>query len=430
MQTELQTEQRAGRSMVVAQWAATAFIALVPIHVVSIDIGFELKPWFIPLLIGLGAAVVPVLKTALGLPRAIQVGVLAMVVGGVLGILASADQVRATRHLIALGIALSAMLLLITVRRIPYIGVAIRFGAIAMTGAVVIEALLVMPRWVTVETLQRGGTFVGQLAEVAYGDIILVTGTHGDSNFSALYGATWLFLVLAFPAERFFNRRADGAIMGLLVIQLFLSLSKTGLLSLISAIIATFVAYRMMRGWRSVRPAIAAGLIAFLGVSGVLLITDATDGNHDIAHGIRKRGGQVLLEVDAALGLVTGEPVAPLDRAGIWKGYIEDFANHPLTGTGLGTPTVRPQYAHNAALEAAGGSGVLGLAGWLTVWIVVGLALKRLVLQHREALPLVGAIGVVFVASLFLSTNYEPIVAVVFALVLTPHLPRPVEAAL
>ncbi len=69
---------------------------------------------------------------------------------------------------------------------------------------------------------------------------------------------------------------------------------------------------------------------------------------------------------------------------------------------------------------------MLGLAGWLTVWVAVGFALRGLVPQHRSALPLVGAVGVVFMASLFLSTNYEPIVAVVFALVLTPHVPTAV----
>ena len=85
--------------------------------------------------------------------------------------------------MVALGIAAAAMLLLITVRKVPYFGVALRIGAIVMTSAVIIEALLVMPRWVSVETLAQGGAYIGQLAEVAYGDIILVTGTHGETCF-------------------------------------------------------------------------------------------------------------------------------------------------------------------------------------------------------------------------------------------------------
>jgi len=411
----------------VAQWAAFGFVVLVPVHVVSVDLGFEFKLWFIPLLVGLAASAGSVIKAALALPRAMQAGIVLMGVGGVLGFLNSADQTRAIRHLIAVGIVVSVMLLVMAVKKIPFLGVAFRIGAISMVSATVIEALLVMPRWVSVETLQRGGAYVGQLAEVAYGDIILVTGTHGDSNFSALYGATWLFLVLAFPAERFFRRRSDGIIVGMLVLQLILSLSKTGLVSLTAAVFATAVAYRAFRSWRNVRPAVAVGLIALVGVGGLLLITDATDGHHDIAHGLRKRGGQVLLEADSALGLFTGETLTALDRAGIWKGYIEDFADHPFTGTGLGTPTKRPQYAHNAALEAAGGSGILGLTGWIIVWAVVWLSLMRLVRRHPQAPALVGAVGVVFMASLFLSTNYEPIVGLVFGIVLMPHLPRLVE---
>ena len=410
----------------VVQWSAFAFVILVPVHVLSSDVGFSLKLWFIPLLIGLAIAVRDVVKTALNLPRAIQIGIVLMGVGGVLGILNSADQTAATRHLIAIGIPISVMLFLMTVKKIPYLGVAVRLGALMMASATVIEALLVMPGWVSVETLQKGNAFVGQLAEVAYGDIILVTGVHHDSNFSALYGAVFLFLVLAYPAERIFRRRGDGVVIGMLVVQLVLSLSKTGLLSLIVAVSAIAVMYRIAKGWRNVRPAIAIALLTFVSVSAVLLVADATDGEHDIAHGLRKRGGQVLIEADQAVGLATGGTVQADSRAKIWRRYTQDFLDYPITGTGLGTPTIGLPYAHNAPLEAAGGSGILGVVGWLLVWLSVGLALKRLVVEHPEALALVGAVGVAFVASLFLSTNYEPIIALVFAVVLAPHLPKPV----
>ena len=410
----------------VVQWLAFAFVVLVPVHVVSADVGFSLKLWFIPLIIGLTIAVRDVINTAFNLPRAMQIGIVFMGVGGVLGILNSADQTAAIRHLIAIGIAVAVLLFVMIVKKIPYLGVAVRLGALMMASATVIEALLVMPGWVSVETLQKGNAFVGQLAEVAYGDIILVTGVHHDSNFSALYAAVWLFLVLAFPAERFFRRRGDGVVIGLLAVQLVLSLSKTGLLSLLIAIAATAVMYRIVKGWRNVRPAIAVALLTFVSVSAVLLIVDATDGEHDIAHGLRKRGGQVLIEADQAIGLATGGKVQVDSRAAIWRRYTRDFLDYPITGTGLGTPTIGSPYAHNAPLEAAGGSGVLGVAGWLLLWGSVGIALKRLVLEHPEALALVGAVGVVFVASLFLSTNYEPIVALVFGIVLTPHLPKSV----
>ena len=70
---------------------------------------------------------------------------------------------------------------------------------------------------------------------------------------------------------------------------------------------------------------------------------------------------------------------------------------------------------------------MIGVGGWFVLWTAVGLSLRRLVLKHPEALALVGAVGVVFMVSLFLSTNYEPIVTLVMALVLAPHLPTPVE---
>ena len=73
-ESKQQTEQ-----FTVVQWAAFAFVALLPWHAVSIDVGFSLKPWFIPLLIGLAVAFRDVIRTALSLPRAIQVGIVCQV---------------------------------------------------------------------------------------------------------------------------------------------------------------------------------------------------------------------------------------------------------------------------------------------------------------------------------------------------------------
>jgi O-antigen ligase len=296
-----------------------------------------------------------------------------------------------------------------------------------MAAAVIVEALLVMPRWVDVATLEQGNAFVGPLAEIAYGDIILVTGVHDDSNFSAMYAALFMFLVLAYPSEKWFGRRGDGVVMGLLVIQLTLSLSKSGLLALLVAILLAYLFFRVARLWRNVRPAVAAGLVAFLSVSSVLLILDATDGHHDIAHGLRRRGGQVLDEAENLGGLATGGAVNADSRAAVWRRYTEEFLENPLTGTGFGPPVEGDTYAHNAALEAAAGAGVMGLAGWSMMWAAAALALWRLVRGRAEILPLVGAFGVAAMMSLFLSTNYEPSIALVFALVLTPHPPPVVE---
>ena len=417
-----QTEQ-----FTVAQWAAAVFVVLVPIHGLYLDIGFSFKPWFLPLLIGLAAGFVGVVKAALGLPRVLQIGIALVAVGGVLGMLNSANQGSAVRHLIAIGIAVSVMVLLMSVERIPYLGVAVRTGALIMVTAVIVEALLVMPHWVAVETLETGTSYLGPLAEIAYGDIILVTGTHDDSNFSAMYAAVFLFLMLAFPAERWFNRRADGIMIGLLVVQLFLSLSKTGLLAVGVAIGVTYLFYRGARQWRNAKPSFAAGLIAFLGVGSVLLVVDATDGEHDIAHGLRKRGGQVLIEAEQAAGLATGGAVNADSRAAIWRRYGQDFLDNPLTGIGYGPRVAGYTYAHSAPLEAAAGAGVLGLAGWLAMWTAVALTLWRLVRARPETLPLVGVFGVVTMSSMFLSTNYEPIVGLVFGIILAPHLPRLVE---
>ena len=282
----------------ITEWCATVFIATVPIHVVSLDLGFRLKIWFVPLLVGI-AVTIPRLPTVVrGLPRIVRFSLLLMVLGGSLGMFASDNMVKALRHEIALLIAMAALFLIVAVGRIPYLGEALRLGALCMVTTSAVVAALALGSFVDVDALEQGSSVVGQLAEVAYGDMVVVSGSHVDSNFGALYAAVWLFLIAAVPAKRWFGRRADGAIVGLLLLQLVLTVSKTGAIalgagSLVFLAVACFV--------RQTDRVPIAGVYVFLSfaiVGGVVLGFDVRDGHGNLKYSLQKRGDQIAVEAN------------------------------------------------------------------------------------------------------------------------------------
>ena len=91
---------------------------------------------------------------------------------------------------------------------------------------------------------------------------------------------------------------------------------------------------------------------------------------------------------------------------------------------GMGVPSKPYGYAHNSALEAAGGAGVLGVSGWVLLWAGTLIALFKLLRRHPHTVPLVGALTVSAVASMLLSMNYEVGPAIVMGLILAPCVPE------
>jgi hypothetical protein len=345
--------------------------------------------------------------------------------------------------------------LVVAVHRIPYLGVALRLGALCMATTSVVVGALALGSIVDVNDLEQGSSVVGQLAEVAYGDMVVVSGSHVDSNFGALYAVVWLFLIAAIPAERWFGRRADGAVVGLLLLQLVLTVSKTGAVALVAGSLAFLAAFCFVRRTDRVPVAGVYVLLSFAIAGGVVLGIDVGDGHGNLQYSLQKRGDQLAVEVsdlvsvfadvefweprppDSLTGWNAGEfegfseeelielgeggpePWATRGRASLWKSYLHDFRDHPLTGTGLGTSSAKT-YAHNAALDAAGGGGIFALAGWIMFWGGIGaLSIKRIV-RRRRVDPLVAALTAFLAASMFLTTFYEPAGMVVAGLMLGP----------
>ncbi len=434
--------QNLDRVRAIVGWSVAAFIALLPLHVVSVDIGFSLKPWMLPLGVGIVGLVMMRANPLRAVPRLALLGVAIMLLVGFLAAFGSADPTRAFRHVLALIIAALALLLVSSVPRVPYLGVAIRIGAIAMAIVAIGTAMLVTSGALPIENLMKANGIVAPMADVVYGDIVVVNVLHVDSNFAAMYAVVWLFLLLAFPAERWFGRYSDSAIIGGLLVVLGITVSKTGAVAVVVAVFAffaTYVAFRVARREVSL-PNISFSVILVIAValSSALALADGADGSHEIAHGMEKRARQFTSEFDrfegmlASIGLGGGSrgsddsdedfPVEPdagygADRSGQWRTYFEDFRSNPILGTGLGTPSKPVGYAHNAILEAAGGSGFAGPIGYVMFWVAGLIALVSLIRRRTDLIALVGAVGALFVGSMFLTTNYEPIVAVVLGLV-------------
>ena len=315
------------------------------------------------------------------------------------------------------------------------IGWILALGAVVMAIATILQAWLLYSGSITVAELTWNTTFAGQAAEVTRAGVLVVNGVHVDANFSALYAATWIFLVLAHRAEPWFGAAADGAVVGLLVVQLLLAASKGAVLAVILgglAVVALSLSNR--RVWRSGGLVVCAAAAATVLVAGLITVAvDAADGDSDLASNLEIRADQVTGELgrftdlvaivipDASNGADGGEGGAE-DRAAIWLEYGRAFRDAPVTGMGYGVLADGYSYAHNAVMEAAAGGGIAGIAGWVLLVVGLGALSVHNTRTDPRSIPIVGALVVVLVGSLVLTSNYEPVLGLVIGLTVIPHL--------
>ena len=413
-----------------------------PIHGVFVRAGLAVKPWFIPL----GIAVVALLLATRRIRPALRA--MGWWVGGGLGLLLASALVgvvaAASGRMVALrhggGVLLVALVVAVIAAapRIPHLGVMLRIGAIAMAGAALVQAIALYAGWVSVASLMWDSRFAEQAAEVTAAGVLVVNGTHVDSNFAALYATTWLFLIAAYPADRWFGRVGDGVVAGLLLVQLVLTASKGGWIALIVGslfVVGGRLASRRRRSsevWTTVGVAIGTVAVALA----LVALADANDDRSELANNVSTRIDQFGVEVGRFTDLVavvlpdvsgadlgSRDPEAPEndDRSEIWLVYARAFEAHPLAGVGYGVSAEGYSYAHNAPLESAAGGGVAGLAGWVMLAAGMVMATVANIRRSPQAWPLAAALVAVGVGSMVLTTNYEPLLGLVIGLTVAPH---------
>jgi O-antigen ligase len=298
----------------------------------------------------------------------------------------------------------------------------------------------------SVSNLVWENSLAERAAEVTGAGVLVVNGLHVDANFSALYATTWVFLIMAYPAETWFRRWFDGVIVGLLIGQLVVSASKGAALALLVGGGFVLVGLVIRGGLRrfAMVPLLAAALTT-IGVVGLLLAVDTADGEAALRNNADIRWSQVAQEAGRASELwsvilpdadeVQLTPIdaarpGAADRSQIWVTYGRTFRSEPLTGVGYGVTADGYSYAHNAPLESAAGGGIVGLVGWLVLLVGLVVLAVRNVRKSARGLALAAALLVVGVGSLVLTTNYEPLVGLAIGLTVAPHLQEGLRAPL
>ncbi len=423
-----------------AERLGQALLALLPVHALAPDVGVALKPWLVVLAVAVVVLWRDLLPALRALPVAVRLGGALLLVGGLAGLVAR-PSLLAARHLVALG----AVLLLVVVWQVVRPSraatlVALRIGAVLIVLPALVESMLLLAGRRSGLVLDGVDGLVAPLGAVVYGDILVPHGLHVDSNFLALYAATWVFLLLGHrPPGR--TGTLDAVLVGGLLATIVVSLSRGGVIALL---VAGVVWLLVRPGRRLPGRAWGVALLSLAAATALVVAADAVDGVDDLGRSVLKRvdathdeGGSLLGGLGSLGGGYDDAEVAEElaeytqwspPRSVLWAAYADAATDHPVTGIGFGTGSVEfRNYAHNVLLEAGAGGGVAALMGTVLLGIggVVALGGRRPLDRRDAAVAAAGA--AVLAGSMLLSTNYSPLVAVVLAMMLAPPRPQSVD---
>lgn len=398
-----------------------ALVVLLPVHAVSAQVGFSLKPWFLPLGVLLVIDAPNIVRRLRALPRSVLAGWALTFLGAVAGAVAGPAPIVAGRHVAALGVVLLVVLVWPDAEAVPSaaIGGALRLAGLLIVVSALLESASLLSGTFVRPLLVGVPGMVEPVASVIYGDILVPHGLHVDSNFLALHAVVILFLLQAFPSKRSTTLR-DAALCGLLGLTVLVAFSRSGFLALVVCGAAYVVQRR--RDFRQLVGPLAMAAVTMLIGATLLIVVDVADGEAHIEYSVSKRVVQTVAESSGLFaGLIDADAASTVfdtdlgeyvewspPRSELWAAYLEAGLAHPLTGIGFGVGSVEfVDYAHNALLESFTGGGVVALAGLLLMW--AGAVHHAGWSGDRRHVALGGAVFAFLVVSMFLTTNYSPL---------------------
>jgi hypothetical protein len=218
---------------------------------------------------------------------------------------------------------------------------------------------------------------VGKPAYLLSGFLAL-SNWHQDPGYGAAWMVLWSTLALVGSLRGMGTRRPwlDGVLLGLMWASIVMGFSRTGWIALLIAlVIVTWRAHP-----RNVLKRIGVGLVTLVLTMGFLFATDVkgVGGELPLQFAFRLRQGWDF--VASLTGLFASSEAfedqfnESEQRADVWPEYWALFLANPITGAGLGvgweTNSIG-QEPHNLFLELGAETGLLGLAAFLMLLVVI-----------------------------------------------------------
>jgi len=273
--------------------------------------------------------------------------------------------------------------------------VVLSFAVVGTFGADVVETIDSIP----------GIDRVGKTTYLTEGFVAL-TNWHQDPGYAAAWMNLWGALVIAAWARGWAFGRwwLNAIVVGGLGAGTFMTMSRTGWLGLIVAVIATalILQFRERVGWSALVRFLAVSAGVGLVVVAALWAADRPGVGTDLSEAVRYRVTQGA-SLGAPIEGFVEEGIGIQDtRSVVWPRYVAAYQNHPVSGIGLGVGWATPgmQEPHNLGLQLLGETGLLGFLAFVGVAAVV----------LRNGRGTIGVVALVVVAATALTQTvlFEP----------------------
>ena len=359
------------------------FVALLPLHTVFVRAWVAWKPWLVLLILLVGIqAFEGIRDRTWPWHRRASIG-LAVFLGCLAASWPGTNMGRFAALWLAAGVGGAVML--VTHRELTS-----RPGMVDRALRVVFWSAAAMGISAFVVSLAAIGTFgsgaidaiesfpgVATVAKEAYlaDGFVALTNWHTDPGYAAAWMNLWAVLAFVAWSRGLGTKRSwiDGAVVGSLVVAVFMTLSRTGTLGLIVGMaLASWFARREGKAWRTLGLFVASVLVSAAALLSILWIADVPGEGGDLPASFSFRFTQGVTLGPGFTGDEGTDGLPGDHRSIVWPIYIDYFNDDPLRGAGLGHGWASGvQEPHNLVLQLLGETGLVGLLGF----IVLGAAI-------------------------------------------------------
>lgn len=366
-------------------------VAVLPLHTVFLSAWISWKPFLVLLtVIGLGDLRAAVRDREWPYHRAVTLALLPLI--GVIAVGFPVVEFRERFLRLTLAVAVGALVMLVTERRLRSDGLPSRLFRTVFWSAAVMGATGVLFSLVSVGAF--GGDLIATVNDVpglfrvskpAYLEtgFLALTNWHQDPGYGAAWAVLWsmLALVASLHGEGSGSWVFDSVVVGGVWLGVVMAFSRTGWLSLVLAcVIVTAGLWRAGVSIRSVTKRIVVGALATVMLLAGVWALDQPDvgGDLELQFAFRLSQGWDLLADLTGLFSTSDEFADRFEpseeRADVWPEYLEMFRENPVFGVGLSvgwqTNSIG-QEPHNLVIELLAETGVLGLLAFLLLLGVI-----------------------------------------------------------